>query len=125
MKAFLARAWAYILTPLILGMYWYTGHNAWLYIFGVLSVVIIIFGGIALAAVWTLDDDQLIKAAKAKPISTFRVYAGSVYQIATITFLLWQELWANATLFLIGLAIIWPLIILFRRAARHNEESSK
>jgi hypothetical protein len=113
----------YLITPLLLGMHWLTGHSAWLYVFGTLSVVTIIFGSIGVVGILLALHGGSYDPSKMPVMPTWRIALGVVYQVCSVGYLLWSESFVTLTLYLISAAIVWIIIALARAARKETVES--
>lgn len=103
-----------MITPGVLALHWLTQHNAWLYVFGALSLVAIVvcgIGAVALTYMWLESDYDAASSFPIDPPLWERVY-GVVCQIGATVYLLWTESWVAVTLYLIATALVWTVIIL-------------
>lgn len=101
----------YVISPILLGMHWVTQHPAWLYLFGALSVVVIVVCGLGAVALVIAHVERDYEATSIMPAFPKWKYAvGGVYQVASSAYLLWVEAWLAVTLYLIGAVITWLVI---------------
>lgn len=108
------------LTPLLLGLHWWTGHTAWVFLFGVFAVFYTLVGAVGIvAAIIALSND---KPTPVPPTHWWRWVSGIIMQVGALTYLLWSESFIVASLYIIQASTIWILFGLLRMLRKRNAE---
>lgn len=116
----------------LLALWYYTQHPAFLFVYGVLLIFTIMFAALFLYGLVTLeaDSDRYTKVVKgiALPGSWKRLRQrtlATVYQLTTMSFLLYFQLWTLGVMFLIIIILSWSMIIMLNQIAELNQQLTR
>ena len=100
-----------LLTPLLLGLHYWTQHNAFLYLFGVVSVLLITVAVIAISGAVILfsqkPDSKSLR--NLPPVAPWRLISSAVIQVGALSYLLWVESYVISSIYIVMIILTWIL----------------
>jgi hypothetical protein len=119
MKNFLQKLFAFVFAPALLYLHFVTQHDAFLFIYGMMMLVIVFFISVGIVAILNNQGDaklmnSMIKASHT--LSRWKFVVSGVYNLSALTYLLYVGAFFTASLLVtmiiaisLYFTVLWPL----------------
>ena len=120
---------SYLLTPLLLGLHFLTQHGAFKFLFGAIVVIVLLLLLVVLTAIVGIEricpKDQVYKMraslASNYKITPLKTGVSVVYQIAALTYLLYQEWYVLASVYIVSCCLGWAVYAIAKYYKTHAQ----
>jgi hypothetical protein len=109
-KKFFLHLYTYLAAPALIAGHWYTQHPAFLYLFGlsaVITLVMMLVGIAGMVILFVQEDFTTVLP----PLPGWKLAIGWVYQLTSITYLLYVQAFSVATIYIMALIAMNVMIV--------------